>query len=246
MTWVKLDDHMADHPKFIRLGAMAPLALALQVRAMCYCARYLTDGRIPAEIMSQLTRGFESWACETGGVPGVIGIATTGDEYDWPKIMVEAGLWDKSRGDFVIHDYLSYNPSRASVLQEREANAKRQQKFRERNAPDNGGVTGDSRVTNNAPSPSPIKTTTSHPNNWVRELGSLWKAQYGGNPSYAVLGKHLKPLVDEHGLPEVQRRWLAYLRKTEGKFASAARFAQTFGTWGTKSKDNYLRPDQVA
>ena len=41
MSWAKLDDHFPDHPKVRALGVYG---IALQTAAICYCARYLTDG----------------------------------------------------------------------------------------------------------------------------------------------------------------------------------------------------------
>lgn len=249
MTWVKLDDHMAEHPKFVRLGDLAPLALALQVRAMCYSARYLTDGRIPPQAIGQLIVGFAAYGIETGGVAGMMTVGEQADAFDWPAIMVKAGLWEKSRGDYVIHDYLKYNPSREQVLADREANAKRQQKFRGRNGVTNGEVTRDSGISTGTPYPYPITTSTPPagelPKEWTKVLGKLWREQYRGTVPYAVIGKHLKPLVAEHGLPAVRTRWIAYLKATEARFASPARFAQTFGSWGNGAKTNYLTPDQV-
>lgn len=117
MSWVKLDDQMADHPKVRGLGELAPLALALQVRALCYAARYLTDG-----------------ALSHGAIPGLLdSFAALSSEANWPALMVKAGLWERAKDGYAIHDYLKYNPTRESVLVEREANAKRQKDFRDRN-----------------------------------------------------------------------------------------------------------------
>lgn len=44
MTWVRLDDGFADHPKTIGLSDRA---FRLHVRALCYCSRHLTDGAVP-------------------------------------------------------------------------------------------------------------------------------------------------------------------------------------------------------
>jgi hypothetical protein len=157
VTWVKIDDQMPDHPKIRGLGKLAPLASTLQFRALCYASRYLTDGRIPGGAVAGLLDGFDAWGIETGGIPGLMAIGMDGDEIDWPGIMVDAGLWERTRsGDYLIHDYLDYNPTRESVLRDREVNKRRQKKFRDRNvdrnAVTNGPVTG-------APSPSPLAST---------------------------------------------------------------------------------------
>ena len=75
------------------------------------------------------------------------------------------------------------------------------------------------------------KTESSKPAAWVRALAEHWTTLYGGIPNYGELGKRLKPLVDAHGFEPVQERWQRYLEATEARFASASRFAQTYGSW---------------
>lgn len=84
------------------------------------------------------------------------------------------------------------------------------------------------------------------PKEWPRVLGKLWRETYHGDPNYGLLGKHLKPLVAEHGLAAVRQRFIAYIRATPKEYVSLPKFVQTFGSWGTKAKDNYLTPDQVS
>lgn len=90
MTWVKLDDGFADHPKLL---ALSDRAFRLHVRGLCYCGRYTTDGRIPE-----------------------VGFLASSDA----KALVELvarGVWFEQRdGEYAwaIHDFLQYNPSKAS------------------------------------------------------------------------------------------------------------------------------------
>ncbi len=98
MTWIRIDDGYADHPKLCRVG---PLGLALQTRAFCYAGRFLTDGFLPADVVPSL----------------VVGLGKSADE--WASVMVGAGLWETQAGGYVVHDYLDYNPSRAEVLEAR-------------------------------------------------------------------------------------------------------------------------------
>ena len=108
MPWVRLDDGFADHPKVERAG---PLAAWLHVVAMCYCARHLTDGRIPKATARRLAD-----------------IPSPGRHID---TLVAVGLWDEDGDDYVLHDFLEYQPSRADVeadrkaARERMANARR-------------------------------------------------------------------------------------------------------------------------
>jgi hypothetical protein len=84
---------------------------------------------------------------------------------------------------------------------------------------------------------------------WVSDLGKCWLREYEGQPAYGQIGKHLKSLVTKHGLPEVTRRWQLYLQATAAKFASPARFAQTFGAWteagGAPASDGYVSADDA-
>lgn len=101
MTWARLDDHMDEHPKVQRVG---PLGLYLQVRAILYAARNLTDGFVP-----------EAKARELAFAATAVG----GDVGDLIAAMVREGLWEPVAGGYRVHDYLEYNPSRAEVLAER-------------------------------------------------------------------------------------------------------------------------------
>lgn len=66
---------------------------------------------------------------------------------------------------------------------------------------------------------------------WVVEAGDVWKEIYGGTVAYGEIGKHLKPLVDEHGWDVVRPCWVRYLKKEDGKFTSPAAFAKKFGLY---------------
>lgn len=87
--WIKLDDGFATHPKIITAG---PLALALQVRAICYASQHRTDGFLPEAMLPYLVLGLP--------------------EQDWPKLMTETGLWDRQGDGYQIHDYLEWNCSK--------------------------------------------------------------------------------------------------------------------------------------
>lgn len=121
MTWVRLDDRFNEHPKVIQVG---PLAGWLFMCGLTYSARNLTDGRLPYSLIPMLAN-FQGIATTNGMV---------GDDvhpYDLAGDLVIAGLWEEAEnGDFLIHDYLEYNPSREQVLSERRANAERQNRWR--------------------------------------------------------------------------------------------------------------------
>jgi hypothetical protein len=98
MTWVKLDDGFADHPKLVTAG---PMASWLHVCALCYCGRHLTDGIIPKPM-----------------VPRLSSVPKPQREADR---LVEAGVWEDVGDCYVIHDYHDFQPTREEVLADREA-----------------------------------------------------------------------------------------------------------------------------
>jgi hypothetical protein len=97
MTWVKLDDGFADHPKTIAAG---PHGVALFVASLCWVSRNLTDGRVPKHILPMLT-------------------ATAAVKPAVAQKLVEVGYW-RDRGDhWEINGYLERNPTKEHVEKER-------------------------------------------------------------------------------------------------------------------------------
>lgn len=134
MSWVRLDDQFADHPKVLRLSSDA---FRLHVSAMCYCSAQLTDGRVTPLLTRRLT-----WFVT--------------DPSQIINELVTAGLWESDGDDYIIHDYLEYNPSADDVRQQRKANADRQAKHRDSKR--NTGTNAVSNALRNVPvtaSPSP-------------------------------------------------------------------------------------------
>lgn len=126
MVWVRLDDGIAEHPKVVATG---DAGLAAFVRGLCYCGRNLTDGFIPDQIARKL------------GTKGAI------------EALVAQGLWARDGAGFRVHDFLTYNPSRETVLKDRMANAERQRKWKEertRRRQGNAAGNGVSNAANNA------------------------------------------------------------------------------------------------
>lgn len=118
MPWFKIDDTAHAHPKLLKAGNAA---LGLWVRAGAYAAQHLTEGVIPA-VVTQLY----GTASQT-------------------RKLVAAGLWHEHghhcarcpqppAGDYVMHDYLTYNPTRAKVEDQRAQASARQQRAREKTA----------------------------------------------------------------------------------------------------------------
>lgn len=96
MTWTKVDDSFADHPKVMALGRDRIVGVGLWTAAACYCSRHLTDGFVP----TAAAEGF-------------------GHGRVWGRL-VEVGLVDRVTGGYQLHDWLDYNPPRDKVLRDRQ------------------------------------------------------------------------------------------------------------------------------
>lgn len=94
MSWAKLDDSVATHPKISRLDSDA---LVLWVMGLCYCQRHLTDGAIPAHIVPTLAPNQVRRPTKATGT------------------LVQVGLWHPTVDGFQVHDYLDWNDSRAAT-----------------------------------------------------------------------------------------------------------------------------------
>lgn len=96
MTWVRIEDTFPEHPKIDKAGGDAGW---LHVCALAYCNRNETDGFIATDRLSRLSdrRGPKVLAAK----------------------LVDAGLWEIDPEGWWIHDYLHYQPSRASLEQKR-------------------------------------------------------------------------------------------------------------------------------
>ncbi len=101
MPWVRLDDAFPESPKMLAVG---PLGLALQVRALCYCSRNLTDGVISRHALGILTAGVRRSRVTI-------------------EVLLRERVWAEEGDGYVVLNYLDYQPSKAEIEQKR-ANAR--------------------------------------------------------------------------------------------------------------------------
>src|SRR5262245_18716607 len=94
-----------------------PLGMAMQVAALCYCNRYLTDGFVPkgaaATLLDFSGLGMRMWMGELAG---------GGVDATWELVVEDlaaAGLWEQVDGGWQIRDYHDYQPTRERVLKVR-------------------------------------------------------------------------------------------------------------------------------
>ena len=98
MPWVKLDDKFWGNPKVQKVGNEAAGAYC---RMLSFCGDHLTDGLITGDVLRFICR---SKVAET---------------------LAEYGFIQPHGEDWIVTDYLDFNPSREQVEAKREADRKR-------------------------------------------------------------------------------------------------------------------------
>jgi hypothetical protein len=108
--WARIDDGFHAHPK---VQAISLAASGLLVRAISYCAHYLTDGRIDPPFIRATAHGH-------------VGRKAL-------RELVDGGLLEPLEGgSYRVHDYLDFNPSRADVEAERDKQRRKKSNQRSR------------------------------------------------------------------------------------------------------------------
>lgn len=107
MTWLKTDDRFPEHRKIRRL---TDAAYRLHHTAMCACAKDETDGLVTEADLADMEHG-----------------QRLRKHID---ALVSAGLWEPVKDGWLIHDFLDYNPSHASLVTKRAADRERQERYR--------------------------------------------------------------------------------------------------------------------
>lgn len=103
MTWFKVDDTLAFHPKVLAAGNAA---MGLWVRAGSWSAQQLTDGFVPDSVVATL------------------------DGKTVTRQLEAAGLWERVEGGWQFHDWTSRQPTREQVETERKAAKERMRRHR--------------------------------------------------------------------------------------------------------------------
>jgi hypothetical protein len=108
VTWFRVDDGLATHPKPRAAGLTG---MGLWVVSGAYAGQQLTDGFVPDWYI-------ESWK----------------DGKKAATSLVKAGLWVPSDEDagYVFHDWHQSNPTREDELERRRVQAQKQKEWRER------------------------------------------------------------------------------------------------------------------
>jgi len=118
--WVRLDDSIPYHPKFVRAG---PEAFGLFVAGLCYCNRYETNGLIPKLAVPSLMPGM------TGRHAMELAKRLAANDPKNPS-------WVDEGEHYRVHDYelyqLAHDELREQLKRDQAAARKRRQRARER------------------------------------------------------------------------------------------------------------------
>lgn len=167
MTWVRLDDGMLDNPKVA--AHLGPLGIAMQVAGLLWSARNLTDGIVPSRVVNRLLDWHGIGIDDNAGAnEELLQAFSVNGWYVVNTELLKAGFWhdiesasgcpsetcqDAPRptvSDFLIHDFLVYQKSKADVLKEREAARLRMGRLR------SGDVRPNFERSSHAPVPVPV------------------------------------------------------------------------------------------
>jgi hypothetical protein len=139
MPWVRLTDDWYDDPELLEAG---PWAMVLWPFLISWCARNLTDGKVPSAQIPRLI----DW--------GSLGA----DAEQAIAPLVANGRLQEIAGGYQITNYLTYQPSKAKVLSDRERDRTRKASQRgPASVPPESGRNPDAPV----PVPVPVPDTTS-------------------------------------------------------------------------------------
>lgn len=111
MAWFKVDDRFYSHPKVLGVPMRS---LGLWVLAGAWSADQLTDGFIPKTALPMLNGAKAADA----------------------KPLVDAGLWVVVDGGWQFHDWHDMQPSRQEVLDKRDREREKKQRWREKTRQD--------------------------------------------------------------------------------------------------------------
>jgi len=183
MPWFNVDDSFYDHPK---VWDAPDCAVALWCRAGSWSARSPRRGFVPAGMPARLC----------------------GDPETAVRELLNRGLWLRTKGGYLFHDWNDWNLSSEEVERKRKLNAERQRRYRESAAKEGEGddvatpvtryVTHDKRVSN-APQSNPIQSRSLVD---VSDQSSVADARGNSAPLAAVasLADRLAHVLDDDDL----------------------------------------------
>lgn len=248
MAWVRIEDDFYDNDKFEAVGCVG---VALQLAALAYCNRNLTDGIVPrSKVETLLTAdGLAIWQdseFDTNPLPIVV------DQ------MVEVGLLHEAghacsdcpqppdQRKLVVHDYLRYQPSREQVERKREGSRERMAKSRRNRAERSPDVAGEVAAqhdehtprSSSAPNPNP-KGEEGEPSSRSRKRSATTRGTrlpeiFPISPDMAEWGREHAPGVDASREHE---KFCDYWRGASGQKGVKADWIATWRNWMRRAQE---------
>jgi hypothetical protein len=224
MPWFKVDDAFWSHPKCVAAPATA---LALWLRAGSWSAQQLTDGHVPAHVLSMLGGRKRDAVC-----------------------LVSVGLWLESGTGWQFHDWSFYQPTRDQVQAERDANAERLRRWRARkrdtsiesddtcngvtNGVTNGVVTASVTVPPTRPDPTrPTKEETKTTSSSARKRATVIPDDFEPSPDLLEWARTEAPNAGRRD----HDAFVDYWRGRAGAAARKADWPATWRNWMRKASD---------
>lgn len=110
--WLRLEHDFWDNPKTRGLGAEARL---MYLASISFCNRRLTDGLIPHRSLATIAAAAELSERKARNAADKL---------------IAAGLWLTDGAQYIIHDFLDYNPTASDILSARSEDAERKREQR--------------------------------------------------------------------------------------------------------------------
>jgi hypothetical protein len=98
VSWLKIDDRIQDHPKFVRVERLSgTTGFYLWVGLMSYCKQRRTDGWVPIDMLGEVNGPRGRWRQRA------------------LDALLEVGLVERDGDRLHVHDYLDWNASRYEI-----------------------------------------------------------------------------------------------------------------------------------
>lgn len=232
MPWAKIDDGWGDHPKFAKVG---PIGQLIHVRAINYCAHYLTDGLLSIATLRKIIASSVQGLWVQNGHRK----SCKASQVDWIAKLVNARLLDPVPDDatqYCVHDFCLFNPTRDAWTTKNKQHHERALRAAEarwnkelaklEHASSNATSMLRSSVPYDAPTRPVPKVLETTPVDKTNPDPPTWRGPGEASEAHASLGQGSPPSFDDF--------WAIYPRKV-GKGAARKAWARC------KGEENFRR-----
>lgn len=234
MAWFKIDDGFYDNPKVKAIPrGMRMECLGLWVTAGTWASKHLTDGDVPAFMVDEF-----------------------GADVSHGDMLVQVGLWRRNEDGYAFHDWLEYQPSRASTLAFREKERARKEAYRSKKAgntgqsPDGTSADGGGTVPDVSGLPDPTRPDPTRPTN-TSPKGEVARKRATRIPEPFIVTPDMRkwasgevPGVD---VDYATRMFVDYWRAESGQKATKRDWVSTWRNWLRRDQPrHHQRPSRTS